>query len=68
MFVKVDKVNYFVNTDNFSGNEETITNQIVEEIILRMDTTFLSTAEKEKLKVKIYNRYQEAKNKNLPFY
>lgn len=68
MFVKVDKVNYFVNTDNFSGNEETITNQIVEEIILRMDTTFLSNAEKEKLKSKIYNRYQEAKKKNLPFY
>jgi hypothetical protein len=68
MFVKVDKTNYFVNTDGYNGNEISITNEIVEEIISRMDVKFLSNTEKEKLKIKIYNRYQEAKNKNLPFY
>jgi hypothetical protein len=68
MFVKVDKTNYFVNTDGYNGNEVSITNEIVEEIISRMDVKFLSNTEKEKLKIKIYNRYQEAKNKNLPFY
>lgn len=68
MFVKVDKTNYFVNTDGYDGNEISVTNEIVEEIISRMDINFLSNAEKEKLKTKIYNRYQEAKNKNLPFY
>lgn len=68
MFIKVDKTNYFVNPDKYNGTERNIIDQIVEEVISRMDMSEITSNEREKLRIKIHNRYIEAKNKDLPFY
>lgn len=72
MFIKIDKTNYFVNSDKYSDknfkSEKSIVDEITEDIILRMDKKYISIEEKEKLRKKIYNRYLESKNKNLQFY
>lgn len=65
MFVKIDNTNYYINPEEYIGNEKFKENKIIEEIMNRMNIKFLSNVEKQKLRIKIYNSYKEAKEKEI---
>jgi len=62
MVIKINNTYYSVNDAKYTGSDQMIANKVALEIMKRMDLRSVPRQDRSKIRLKIINRYFEAKS------